>query len=90
MWRLLVFVHHVLTGPLQDFQAHPDRAKHWKGLRQDSGDPFAFAPAAKEVYASMGIDHTEKTIIYSDALDLDKALSLKKQCDEVGFIGEFV
>lgn len=38
----------------------------------------------------MGIDVSEKTIIYSDALDLEKALKLKKQCDEVGFMREFV
>ncbi|EIM91066.1 nicotinate phosphoribosyltransferase [Stereum hirsutum FP-91666 SS1] len=73
----------------QDFKGNVDRARHWKGLRQDSGDPFAFAPAAKEVYTSMGIDVSEKTIIYSDALDLEKALKLKKQCDEVGFMPSF-
>ena len=63
----------------------PDLARTWKGLRQDSGDPFAFAPLAKKAYESMGIDHREKSIIYSDALNLDKALGLKKQCDELGF-----
>jgi hypothetical protein len=26
-------------------------------------------------------------IVYSDALTVDKALALKKQCDEVGFTG---
>ena len=35
----------------------------------------------------MNIDHTTKVIIYSDALTVDKALGLKKQCDEVGFTG---
>lgn len=73
---------------LQDFKENPGRARRWRGLRQDSGDPFLFAPAAREVYESLGIDHREKTIIYSDALDLEKALALKKQCSEVGFIGE--
>ena len=35
----------------------------------------------------MNIDHTSKVIIYSDSLNVDKALALKKQCDEVGFTG---
>ena len=64
-----------------------DRALRWTGLRQDSGDPYVFAPRAKEVYESMGIDHREKMIIYSDALNNEKALRLKKQCDEIGFKG---
>lgn len=33
----------------------------------------------------MGIDHREKMIIFSDSVNLDKALGLKKQCDEIGF-----
>ena len=35
----------------------------------------------------MGIDSRDKIIIFSDALDLDKAIGLKKQCDEIGFNG---
>ncbi len=34
----------------------------------------------------MGIDHREKNIIFSDSVNLDKALQLKKQCDELGFM----
>lgn len=67
--------------------ANPSRAKHWSGLRQDSGDPYVYAPRAKEIYTSLGIDHRTKTIIFSDALNMDKALGLKKQADELGFIG---
>jgi len=37
----------------------------------------------------MGIDPRDKVIIYSDALNLDKALGLKKQCDEIGFKAMF-
>ena len=61
------------------------RAERWKGLRQDSGDPYVYAPRAKEIYESMGIDHHGKIIIFSDSVDVDKALKLKKQCDELGF-----
>ena len=35
----------------------------------------------------MNIDHATKIIIYSDGVTVDKALALKKQCDEVGFTG---
>ena len=69
----------------QDFIAHPHFAQRWTGLRQDSGDPFAFAPRAKQVYEQLGVDYTKKTIIFSDALNVEKALKLKKQCDELGF-----
>jgi nicotinate phosphoribosyltransferase len=72
---------------MQTFTADPARAQRWIGLRQDSGDPYVFAPKAKAAYESMGIDPREKLIIFSDALDLDKALGLKKQCDEIGFNG---
>ncbi|KAI0313181.1 nicotinate phosphoribosyltransferase [Amylostereum chailletii] len=73
----------------QDFSEDPERARRWRGLRQDSGDPFTFAPLAQKVYSDMGIDHREKTIIYSDSLDVDKALALQKQCSEIGFMPSF-
>ncbi|KAK1218821.1 nicotinate phosphoribosyltransferase [Marasmius sp. AFHP31] len=37
----------------------------------------------------MGIDHTQKLIIYSDSLDVEKAIALKKLTDEVGFRSSF-
>ncbi|KAG7089687.1 hypothetical protein E1B28_011343 [Marasmius oreades] len=67
------------------FVNSPQRARRWDGLRQDSGDPFAYAPQAREVYEALGIDHTQKTIIYSDNINIDKALALKKLTDEIGF-----
>ncbi|KAJ3861622.1 nicotinate phosphoribosyltransferase [Lentinula novae-zelandiae] len=75
------------TAFFQSFSKNPARAKKWHGLRQDSGDPLDFAPRAKEVYIKMGIDHREKMIIYSDSLNLDKALTLKKQADEIASFG---
>ncbi|KAI0709863.1 nicotinate phosphoribosyltransferase [Earliella scabrosa] len=69
----------------KDFVANPHFAQQWTGLRQDSGDPYIFAPRAKEIYQQLGVDHTTKTIIFSDALNVEKALKLKKQCDELGF-----
>ncbi|OAX32616.1 nicotinate phosphoribosyltransferase [Rhizopogon vinicolor AM-OR11-026] len=61
------------------------RANQWKALRQDSGDPKAFAPRAKQMYEERGIDHTQKGIIYSDALDFNKAKALHDQCQQLGF-----
>lgn len=66
-----------------------ERAQRWKGLRQDSGDPYVYAPRAKEVYESLGINHREKMIIFSDSVNVDKALRLKKQCDELGFMCQY-
>ncbi|KAF8274821.1 nicotinate phosphoribosyltransferase [Lactarius quietus] len=73
----------------QDFERDVERARRWRVLRQDSGDPFVFAPQAKEVYERLGIDYRESTIIYSDSLNLEKTLALKKQCEEIGFISTF-
>ncbi|KZT29231.1 nicotinate phosphoribosyltransferase, partial [Neolentinus lepideus HHB14362 ss-1] len=69
----------------KDFVKDTARARRWKAIRQDSGDPYVYAPRAKEIYTSLGIDYKEKMIVFSDALNMDKALGLKKQCDELGF-----
>lgn len=69
----------------QDFVKDKARADRWVGLRQDSGDPMIFAPRAKEVYESLGIDYRQKTIIYSDGVDVEQALKLQKHCTEIGF-----
>ena len=37
------------------------------------------------MYESMGIDHESKTLVYSDALTIDKCLAIKEQCSELGF-----
>ncbi|KAG6907090.1 hypothetical protein DXG01_010624 [Tephrocybe rancida] len=68
----------------QDFTSDPARAERWSGLRQDSGDPFAFAPRVKAMYAGLGIDARSKALIFSDSLSVDKAVRLQKQADELG------
>jgi len=55
-------------------------AKLFDGVRQDSGDPFEFADKIISHYESLGIDPTTKTIIFSDALDIDKAVEIKEYC----------
>ncbi|KAF5382124.1 hypothetical protein D9615_004196 [Tricholomella constricta] len=68
----------------KDFTSDPARVHRWTGLRQDSGDPFAFGPRVKVMYESLGIDPRQKLLVYSDALDVDKAIRLQKQADELG------
>lgn len=79
-----LLVHDAHWYLVQNFTTDIPRAKRWQALRQDSGDPFAFAPRVKEVYERMGIDYTDKFLVFSDALDLEKALALKNQCDRLG------
>ncbi|KAJ7494570.1 nicotinate phosphoribosyltransferase [Mycena galericulata] len=68
----------------KSFVSDKERAMRWQGLRQDSGDPFVFGARVKEVFESLGIEPSKKMIIYSDALNIDKALRLKHQADELG------
>ncbi|KAI5832025.1 nicotinate phosphoribosyltransferase [Schizophyllum commune Tattone D] len=68
----------------KNLAATPDIAHTWAGLRQDSGDPFAFAPRAKAVYEGLGIDHREKVIVYSDALSVEKAVRLLEHAGPKG------
>lgn len=53
-----------------------EQARNWKGLRQDSGDPFEFGEKAIAFYQERGIDPREKIIIFSDGLDLDTIVRL--------------
>ena len=55
-------------------------AKLFDGIRQDSGDEFKFIMKAIARYKSLGIDPTTKTIIFSNALDFDKAKEIKEYC----------
>ena len=73
---------------IQGFATNPDRIPRWHGLRQDSGDPFAFAPQVQQLYQSLGIDSQGKAIIYSDGLDVTKCLELQRQCETLGFQGK--
>ncbi|NIG98537.1 MAG: nicotinate phosphoribosyltransferase [Serratia symbiotica] len=51
-------------------------AQRYQGLRHDSGDPFAWGTKAIAHYRALGIDPMSKTLVFSDNLDLDKALAL--------------
>ncbi|UYZ82948.1 nicotinate phosphoribosyltransferase [Entomomonas sp. E2T0] len=54
-------------------------AKLFDGLRHDSGDPIVWAEKAIVHYKKLGIDPRTKTLVFSDGLDLPKALSIYRQ-----------
>jgi nicotinate phosphoribosyltransferase len=51
-------------------------AKLFDGVRHDSGDPFDFGDKIIKHYESKRIDPMSKTIIFSDGLNIKKAVSL--------------
>jgi len=55
-------------------------SKLFDGVRQDSGDPLAFADQVIAHYELMGIDPRSKTIIFSDALNYDKVERIANYC----------
>nr|WP_314480282.1 nicotinate phosphoribosyltransferase [uncultured Pseudomonas sp.] len=57
-------------------------AKLFDGLRHDSGDPLAWAEKAIAHYHRLGIDPKTKTLIFSDGLDMPKALGLYRALHE--------
>lgn len=60
-------------------------ASNYKGVRQDSGNPIEFGYKVIEHYTKLGIDPKTKTIIFSDGLDIPKAITIFKEF--VGLIG---
>ncbi|KAB5594008.1 Nicotinate phosphoribosyltransferase [Ceratobasidium theobromae] len=72
-----------------NFKVDAERAKRWRGLRQDSGDPFEFIAKARAVYEQMEIDHRQKLIVFSDSLDVEVAIKIQAVVDREGFIGAF-
>ena len=65
------------------FRTMPDAlVKRWKGLRHDSGDPFAFGERVIDFYRSKGIDPKTKTIVFSDGLDVDTIIALWEKFHE--------
>ena len=59
---------------LNDFDLY--FAKLFDGLRHDSGDPVVWAEKAIAHYRKLGIDPMTKTLVFSDGLDLPRALNL--------------
>ena len=59
---------------LRDFG--PGFAHRYQGLRHDSGDPLEWGEKAIAHYQRLDIDPKSKTLVFSDNLNLDKALAL--------------
>jgi len=60
-------------------QNAPDWLAGWTGIRIDSGDPAAAAEIAIRWWQDRGEDPTEKRVIFSDGLDVNKIAELHKQ-----------
>ncbi|WP_278365888.1 nicotinate phosphoribosyltransferase [Phocaeicola barnesiae] len=56
------------------------QAKLFDGVRCDSGDEIEFIDRLIDRYKELGIDPTTKTIIFSNALDFEKALQIFEYC----------
>lgn len=59
---------------LRDFG--PEFAERYHGLRHDSGDPVEWGEKAIAHYQKLGIDPMSKVLVFSDNLDLAKAVEL--------------
>ncbi len=59
---------------LRDFGA--EFAQRYQGLRHDSGDPMEWGEKAIVHYQTLDIDPLTKTLVFSDSLDFDQALTL--------------
>jgi len=59
---------------LKDFDMY--FAKFYDGARHDSGDPFKWGNTLIKHYESMRIDPKTKTLVFSDSLDINKAIDL--------------
>lgn len=54
----------------------PDWLAGWTGIRIDSGDPVAVTEYAIQWWKSRGEDPTQKLVIFSDGLDVDRIAEL--------------
>ncbi len=63
---------------LRDFS--PLYSKLYDGVRHDSGCPFKFSDRVFDHYTSLGIDPLSKTIVFSDGLDINRAIRIAEYC----------
>ncbi|RPB11303.1 nicotinate phosphoribosyltransferase [Morchella conica CCBAS932] len=68
----------------QPYKNGKSYAETFAGVRQDSGDPEMFVKRMREFYDSQGIKE-EKTIVFSDSLDVELCLKYNKAARAAGF-----
>lgn len=57
-------------------------AKDYDGLRVDSGDNYEMVEKIIAKYRELGVDPSSKSIIFSNALDVDEAIKLHNYCKD--------
>ena len=66
----------------------------FNGVRHDSGDPIAWGDKMLTHYEKLGIDAKQKTLLFSDSLDFERATKIKKyfegRCKIAFGIGTFL
>lgn len=53
----------------------------FSGVRHDSGDPIEWGEKIIEHYKNLGINPKTKTLLFSDSLNFEKAITIKKHFD---------
>ena len=59
-----------------------DRSSRFSGVRHDSGDPETFTREIIRHYREKGIDPATKSIVFSDGLNVDRAIKIHEFCRE--------
>ncbi|CAK1354032.1 Nicotinate phosphoribosyltransferase [Cercospora beticola] len=69
-------------------KGNPSYAEIFTGVRQDSGDPLEFIQLMRKFYDTQGIKE-KKTIVFSDSLNVEKAIQYKHATEKVGLTASF-
>lgn len=77
-----VFLYDTFGWDIFSLNFSEDFANLFKGLRVDSGDNREQLQKIVEKYRSLGIDPKSKQVIFSNALDTDRAIEIQKYAQE--------
>jgi nicotinate phosphoribosyltransferase len=58
-------------------------SRQFDGIRQDSGIPLEFLGRAVEHYKEHRIDPMSKTLVFTDNLNVDRAITIQRACDGI-------
>ena len=71
-----------------DEAKQPTYAETFTGVRQDSGDPLEYLKLMRSFYTAQGITD-KKVIVFSDSLNIEKAIKYKRATDDAGLTPSF-